>query len=87
MKKRFLFILALGAVVALSTSCAKNCVCTHTEDGKKKSQSYSKPEQGFFDKKICENQSRDEWQAPSATVKNPTANTPHVTHKVTCKLQ
>jgi hypothetical protein len=49
MKKRFLFILALGAVVALSTSCAKKCVCVYYENDKKIIQTNSKEDgQKYF---------------------------------------
>jgi hypothetical protein len=62
MKKLF-FIMGCVLLVALSTSCAKDCKCTYFEDGKKIAIS-STAQQGakYYDKAECEMQSEREYE-------------------------
>ena len=84
MKKRFLFILALGAVVALSSSCAKKCVCIYYEDDKKIQWS-ANPDVKYYTKDLCDNNKDLNWKEKEVTSKiNPNST---VSAEQKCKLK
>ena len=95
MKKRFLFILALGAVVALSTSCGKKCVCVYYENDKKIDRTdSSKNGQTFFKegKDVCEGKREHQTEGYGNWINTEARSVfPWVTGKVKaeqkCKLQ
>ena len=79
--KKLLLIVSCGVLVTLATSCAKECVCTRYEDGKK-ILLHSDSETKYYDKLACESNSVTPRAGESYIVDGK-----DVTVEIRCKLR